>query len=195
MKAFTTHAGIPVPLRRSNVDTDQIIPAVFLKRISRTGFDDGLFRAWRDDPEFVLNQSRYAGASILVVGPDFGIGSSREHAVWALLDYGFQVVIGSRFGPIFLNNSGKSGLVLARLTAETVESLQSAIEAAPGEQMNVDLEAKTIRFGEITYPFEIDEYTRERLLAGLDDIGATLQHEAEIASFEAKRPAHKPVTL
>jgi 3-isopropylmalate/(R)-2-methylmalate dehydratase small subunit len=195
MKAFTTHTGIPVPLRRSNVDTDQIIPAVFLKRISRTGFEDGLFKAWRDNPEFVLNQPRYAEGSILVVGPDFGTGSSREHAVWALLDYGFRVVIGSRFGPIFLNNSGKAGLVLARLTEEIIEGLWNAIEAAPGEQMSVDLEARTVRFGEVTCPFEIDDYTRERLLAGLDDIGATLQHEAEIAVFEADRPSHKPVTV
>lgn len=194
MEAFVSHTGIPVPLQRSNVDTDQIIPAVFLRRISRTGFDDGLFKAWRDDPDFVLNQPRYSGASILVVGPDFGTGSSREHAVWALMDYGFRVVIGSRFGPIFLVNSGKSGLVLARIDEADVEALWEAIEAAPGEQMTVDLETQTVQFADLTYPFEIDGYTRGRLLAGLDDIGITLQHEEDIAAFESRRPVFLPVT-
>ncbi|MDR1355768.1 MAG: 3-isopropylmalate dehydratase small subunit [Propionibacteriaceae bacterium] len=195
MKAFNNHTGIPAPLKRSNVDTDQIIPAVFLKRITRTGFDDGLFKAWRDDPTFVLNQARYTGASILVVGSDFGTGSSREHAVWALLDYGFTVVVGSRFGPIFLNNAGKAGLVLAQLSETDVKVLWQAIEAAPGEQMSVDLVTQTIDFAGMSYHFEIDSYVRERLLAGLDDIGATLQHETTIATFETTRPKYLPVTV
>ncbi|MCL2782928.1 MAG: 3-isopropylmalate dehydratase small subunit [Propionibacteriaceae bacterium] len=194
MKAFTTHTGVPVPLRRSGVDTDQIIPAVYLKRITRTGFEDGLFFAWRSDPEFLLNKSPYDKGTILVAGPDFGIGSSREHAVWALQDYGFVVVVAPRFGDIFRNNSGKSGLLLATVDDAVVHQLWDAIEAAPGQPMTVSLEQKTITLGEMTVPFAIDDYTAARLLAGLDDIGATLEHEAEITAYEAKRPSFLPVT-
>jgi len=195
MHAFTTHTGIPVPLRRADVDTDQIIPAVYLKRISRTGFEDGLFSAWRADPAFVLNQERYVDGSILVVGPDFGIGSSREHAVWALQDYGFRAVVGSRFGPIFTNNAGQAGLLLARLSPNDVEAMLAAIEASPGEAMTIDLATRRIALGERTWRFDIDAHTAARLLAGLDDIGLTLQHEADIAAFEAHRPAYLPRTL
>jgi len=195
MKAFTTHTGVPVPLRRSGVDTDQIIPAVYLKRITRTGFEDGLFSAWRADPEFLLNKSPYDKGTILVVGPDFGIGSSREHAVWALQDYGFVVVIAPRFGDIFRNNSGKSGLLLATVDDAVVHQLWDAIEAAPGQPMTVSLEQRTIAIGDISVPFAIDDYTAARLLAGLDDIGATLEHESEITAYEAKRPSFLPVTL
>jgi len=195
MKAFTTHTGVPVPLRRASVDTDQIIPAVYLKRITRTGFADGLFAAWRDDPTFVLNQPPYDVGTILVVGPDFGIGSSREHAVWALQDGGFQVVIGSRFGPIFTNNAGKAGLLLAKLDAADVEAIWDAIEAAPGRPMTVDLEQRTIALGDAVWHFAIDDHTRARLLEGLDDIGATLQHADDIAAFEATRPDYLPTTL
>jgi len=195
MKAFTTHTGVPVPLRRSGVDTDQIIPAVYLKRITRSGFEDGLFAAWRGDPDFVLNRPPYDKGTILVAGPDFGIGSSREHAVWALQDYGFVAVIGSRFGDIFRNNAGKAGLLVATVDPAVVEQLWDAIEAAPGQPMTVSLEARTISLGDLVLPFEIDGYTAKRLLAGLDDIGATLQHEDDIAAFEAHRPAFLPTTL
>ena len=195
MKAFTTHTGVPVPLRRSGVDTDQIIPAVYLKRITRSGFEDGLFAAWRGDPDFVLNRPPYDKGTILVAGPDFGIGSSREHAVWALQDYGFVAVIGSRFGDIFRNNAGKAGLLVATVDPAVVEQLWDAIEAAPGQPMTVSLEARTISLGDLVVPFEIDDYTAKRLLAGLDDIGATLQHEDDIAAFEARRPAFLPTTL
>jgi 3-isopropylmalate/(R)-2-methylmalate dehydratase small subunit len=195
MEAFTEHTGTAAPLRRSNVDTDQIIPAVYLKRVTRTGFEDGLFAAWRNDPSFVLNQPQYAGVSVLVAGPDFGTGSSREHAVWALLDYGFRVVVSSRFGDIFRGNSGKAGLLAALVDQDVVERLWEAIEADPATTVTVDLEHKTLSAGELTAPFEIDDYTRYRLLNGLDDVGITLSHADDIAAYEAARPAFKPATL
>jgi 3-isopropylmalate/(R)-2-methylmalate dehydratase small subunit len=195
MEAFTEHTGTAAPLRRSNVDTDQIIPAVYLKRVTRTGFEDGLFAAWRNDPSFVLNQPQYDGVSVLVAGPDFGTGSSREHAVWALLDYGFRVVVSSRFGDIFRGNSGKAGLLAALVDQDVVERLWHAIEADPATTVTVDLEHKTIAAGELTAPFEIDDYTRYRLLNGLDDVGITLSHADDIAAYEAARPAFKPATL
>jgi len=195
MEAFTQHIGTAAPLRRSNVDTDQIIPAVYLKRVTRTGFEDGLFAAWRNDPEFVLNQPEYDGVSVLVAGPDFGTGSSREHAVWALLDYGFRVVVSSRFGDIFRGNSGKAGLLAALVDQEVVDRLWTTIEADPGTKVTVDLENKTISAGDVSAPFEIDDYTRYRLLNGLDDVGITLSHESDIAAYEATRPAFKPATL
>lgn len=194
MDKFSTHTGIPVPLRRSNVDTDQIIPAVYLKRITRTGFEDGLFKSWRDDPDFVLNQPAYRQGSILVVGPDFGTGSSREHAVWALQNYGFKVVIGSRFGDIFRGNSGKSGLLLATITPDQVAQLWDFAEARPGEQITVDLVNRTITAGEFSIGFEIDDYARHRLLEGLDDIAISLRHADSIDAYEAKRPSFKPTT-
>jgi 3-isopropylmalate/(R)-2-methylmalate dehydratase small subunit len=195
MEAFIQHIGTAAPLRRSNVDTDQIIPAVYLKRVTRTGFEDGLFAAWRNDPEFVLNKPEYDGVSVLVAGPDFGTGSSREHAVWALLDYGFRVVVSSRFADIFRGNSGKSGLLAALVTQDVVEQLWTTIEADPGTKVTVDLENKTISAGDVSAPFEIDDYTRYRLLNGLDDVGITLSHDAEIAAYEATRPSFKPATL
>ncbi|MDR0285583.1 MAG: 3-isopropylmalate dehydratase small subunit [Propionibacteriaceae bacterium] len=195
MDKFTTHTGIGVPLRRSNVDTDQIIPAVYLKRVTRTGFEDGLFAAWRQDPGFVLNQAPYDRGSILVAGPDFGTGSSREHAVWALQDYGFRVVIAPRFGDIFRGNSGKAGLLVATVPETVVEALWAGLEAEPGRELTVDLTARTITAGEQTYPFAIDDYTRYRLLNGLDDISLTLQHADAIAAYEATRPVYKPTTL
>lgn len=195
MDKFTSHTGIAAPLRRSNVDTDQIIPAVYLKRITRTGFEDGLFAAWRKDPDFVLNQPAYQAASILVPGPDFGTGSSREHAVWALQNYGFKVVIGSRFGDIFRGNSGKAGLLIATVSQDVVEQLWAYAEDNPGAEITVELPGRTIVAGEQTYSFDIDDYTASRLLAGLDDIGSTLRHEADIAAYEARRPGFKPATL
>jgi 3-isopropylmalate/(R)-2-methylmalate dehydratase small subunit len=195
MEAFTQHIGTAVPLRRSNVDTDQIIPAVYLKRVTRTGFEDGLFAAWRNDPSFVLNQPEYGGVSVLVAGPDFGTGSSREHAVWALLDYGFRVVVSSRFGDIFRGNSGKSGLLAALVEQDVVDKLWSTIEADPGTKVTVDLENKTISAGAVSAPFEIDDYTRYRLLNGLDDVGITLSHEDDITAYEATRASFKPATL
>lgn len=195
MDKFSSHTGIGVPLRRSNVDTDQIIPAVYLKRVTRTGFEDGLFSAWRSDPEFVLNQPAYAAGSVLVAGPDFGTGSSREHAVWALQNYGFKVVIGSRFGDIFRSNSGKAGLLVAAVPQEVVESLWEYLEETPGAELTVDLVERTITAGAVTYAFSIDDYTRHRLLEGLDDIGLTLQHADAIADFEARRPSWLPRTL
>ena len=195
MEKFDRHTGIAVPLRRSNVDTDQIIPAVYLKRITRTGFEDGLFAAWRSDPQFVLNTAPYDQGTILVAGPDFGTGSSREHAVWALQNYGFKVVIGSRFGDIFRNNSGKAGLVVAVVDQDVVEQLWAFAEANPGQEITVDLVERTIAAGDASYEFAIDDPTRQRLLEGLDDIAMTLQHEDEIAAFEAGRPAFKPATL
>jgi 3-isopropylmalate/(R)-2-methylmalate dehydratase small subunit len=196
MDAFTTHTGTAAPLRRSNVDTDQIIPAEYLKRITRTGFEDGLFSAWRkNEPDFVLNLPQYADASILVAGPDFGTGSSREHAVWALLDGGFRVVISSRFGDIFGNNSTKAGLLTVLLPQEEVEALWKAIEEDPALEVTVDLETKEIRYGAVTVSFEIDDYTRWRLLEGLDDIGLTERNLADIESFEARRPAWLPTAL
>jgi 3-isopropylmalate/(R)-2-methylmalate dehydratase small subunit len=198
MDKFTTHTGAGVPLRRSNVDTDQIIPAVYLKRVTRTGFEDGLFAAWRNDPTFVLNNEAYAGASVLVAGPDFGTGSSREHAVWALMDYGFRVVISSRFGDIFRGNSGKAGLLAAKVDEKVVQKLWDYLDDNPGAQITVDLESRTVRAGEgpdaIEDSFDIDDYTRWRLLEGLDDIGITLSHEPDIAAFEQERPSWKPAT-
>lgn len=198
MEAFTTHTGVGVPLRRSNVDTDQIIPAVYLKRVTRTGFEDGLFAAWRNDREFIMNRPEYAEASVLVAGPDFGTGSSREHAVWALQNYGFKVVISSRFADIFRGNSGKAGLLSAQVDEAVVEGLWAYLEANPGAEVSVDLESRSIKAGQgddaIDATFVIDDYTRWRLLNGLDDIGITLSHEADIDAFEAKRPAYKPVT-
>jgi 3-isopropylmalate/(R)-2-methylmalate dehydratase small subunit len=195
MRAFTTHTGTAVPLRRSNVDTDQIIPAVYLKRVTRTGFEDALFAAWRQDPEFVLNRPEYAAASILVAGPDFGTGSSREHAVWALNDYGFRVVISSRFADIFRGNSLKQGLLTAEVAPDVVERLWELIEEDPATEVTVDLQDKQIRAGDLVAPFDVDDYGRWRLLEGLDDIDLTLRHEAEIAAFERNRPSWKPRTL
>jgi 3-isopropylmalate/(R)-2-methylmalate dehydratase small subunit len=195
MDAFTQHSGTGMPLRRSNVDTDQIIPAVYLKRVTRTGFEDGLFAAWRNDPDFVANQPQYDGATVLVTGPDFGTGSSREHAVWALMDYGFKVVISSRFADIFRGNSGKAGLLAAQVTQDVVEQLWKLIETDPTTQIVVDLEQRTIQADALTAPFEIDDYTRYRLLNGLDDIAITLTHDDDIASYERRRPGWKPVTL
>ncbi|QSR27379.1 3-isopropylmalate dehydratase small subunit [Nocardioides aromaticivorans] len=194
MEKFTSHTGTALPLRRSNVDTDQIIPAVYLKRVTRTGFEDGLFAAWRNDPEFVANKPEYQGVSILVAGPDFGTGSSREHAVWALMDYGFKVVLSSRFADIFRGNSGKAGLLSVPVEQDVIEQLWAAIEADPTTQITVDLEARTVTCGELVAPFQIDDYTRYRLLNGLDDIGITLGNEADIAAYEAGRPSFKPVT-
>ncbi|WP_347057619.1 3-isopropylmalate dehydratase small subunit [Blastococcus sp. HT6-30] len=202
MDAFTTHTGTAAPLRRSAVDTDQIIPAEYLKRITRTGFEDGLFIAWRtNEPDFVLNQPEYADASILVAGPDFGTGSSREHANWALLDGGFRVVISSRFADIFRNNSTKSGLLTVVLPQADVEALWTAIEADPATPVTVDLQAKQVTWGsaragaERAVPFEIDDYTRWRLLEGLDDVGLTERHLDDIESYEAARPAWLPTAL
>jgi 3-isopropylmalate/(R)-2-methylmalate dehydratase small subunit len=195
MEKFSTVTGVAAPLRRSNVDTDQIIPAVFLKRVTKTGFEDALFHGWRQDPAFVLNQPAYAGASILIAGPDFGTGSSREHAVWALRDFGFQVVISSRFGDIFRGNAGKQGLLAALVAYEDVERLWEAIEAQPGISATVDLVERTVSIGSLTVSFDIDDYTRWRLLEGLDDIGLSLRDEPAIAEFESHREAWRPTTL
>jgi 3-isopropylmalate/(R)-2-methylmalate dehydratase small subunit len=195
MDAFSTHTGIVTPLRRSNVDTDQIIPAVYLKRVTRSGFEDGLFSAWRNDPEFILNQAPYDKGTVLVAGPDFGTGSSREHAVWALQNYGFKVVIGSRFGDIFRSNSGKAGLLIALVPQNVVEALWVYAESNPGAEVTVDLAERQITAGENAYTFEIDDYTRYRLLNGLDDIGLTLTHDAEIAAYEGRRASFKPRTI
>ena len=195
MEKFTTHTGVAAPLTRSAVDTDQIIPAVYLKRVTKTGFDDALFANWRQDPEFVLNQPAYAGASILVAGPDFGTGSSREHAVWALRDYGFQVVLSPKFADIFRGNAGKQGLVTGVVSEADIEALWAAIQADPGVRMTVDLVERTARLGELRVSFDIDDYTRWRLLEGLDDIGLTLRNEDKIAQFEARREAWRPRTL
>jgi 3-isopropylmalate/(R)-2-methylmalate dehydratase small subunit len=197
MEPFVTHAGRGVPLRRSDVDTDQIIPASYLKRVSRTGFGDGLFAAWREDPGFVLNQPAYAGATILVAGNNFGTGSSREHAVWALADYGFRVVIAPRFGDIFRNNATKAGLLPVRLPAGVVAALQDAVEADPAMEITVDLAAREVRApaGALTVPFEIDDYTRWRLMEGLDDIGLTLRNVSKISNYETRRPSWLPVTI
>ena len=198
MDSFRTHTGVGVPLRRSNVDTDQIIPAVYLKRVTRTGFEDGLFAAWRNDPDFVLNQPAYAQGSVLVAGPDFGTGSSREHAVWALQNYGFKVVISSRFADIFRGNSGKAGLRAAQVDEKVVQRLWDLLESEPGASVTVDLESRTLRAGEgdlaVEDSFDIDDYTRWRLLEGLDDIGITLGHDDTIRDFESTRPSWKPVT-
>ncbi|MEX2974721.1 3-isopropylmalate dehydratase small subunit [Streptomyces sp. C184] len=195
MEAFTTHTGRAVPLRRSNVDTDQIIPAHWLKKVTRDGFEDGLFEAWRKDPEFVLNQERYQGATVLVAGPDFGTGSSREHAVWALQNYGFQAVISSRFADIFRGNSLKNGLLTVVLPQETVDRLQQLLEADPAAEVTVDLVGRQVRAEGITADFELDENARWRLLEGLDDISLTLREESSIVEYEANRPPFKPRTL
>ena len=197
MEPITTVTGMAVPLRRSNVDTDQIIPAEFLKRITKTGFDDALFFAWRQDPEFVLNRAPYAGSPvrILVAGPDFGTGSSREHAVWALRDYGFQAVLSPRFGDIFRGNSGKQGLLAAELSESDIESIWRLIDEHPGMELSVDLAARTVVAGGSSFAFEIDDYTRWRLLEGLDDIGLTLRDEARITEFESRRESWRPRTL
>ena len=194
MEAFTIHTGIGIPLRRSNVDTDQIIPAVYLKRITRTGFEDGLFAAWRNDPTFVINQPAFAGGSVLVAGADFGTGSSREHAVWALMDYGIRVVISPRFADIFRGNSSKGGLVAAQVSESDVELLWKLLENDPGTEVTVDLAGQTVVAGSLVLPFEIDAYTKWRLLEGWDDISLTLRHADEITNFEKSRPAFTPVT-
>ena len=194
MEPFTTHSGVGVPLRMSNVDTDQIIPAVYLKRVSRTGFEDGLFAAWRGDENFVLNQEPFAAGTVLVAGPDFGTGSSREHAVWALMNYGFRVVISSRFADIFRGNAGKQGLLAAQCEQDDVEQLWQILENDPGTEVTVDLAAKTVRAKDFTARFTIDDYTRWRLLEGLDDIALTMRHADAVDAFERGRPAYKPVT-
>ena len=198
MQAFTQHTGVGVPLRRTNVDTDQIIPAVYLKRVTRDGFEDGLFAAWRGEESFVLNRPEYAAGSVLVAGPDFGTGSSREHAVWALQNYGFRVVISPRFGDIFRGNSGKAGLLAAQVEEKVVQRLWDLLESRPGTVVTVDLKSRTVRAGEgveaVEDSFDIDDYTRWRLLEGLDDIGLTLRHEADITAFEATRPRRLPTT-
>ena len=195
MDKFLTFSGVAVPLRRSNVDTDQIIPAVYLKRITKTGFDDALFASWRHDPEFILNQEPYQHGEVLVAGPDFGTGSSREHAVWALRDYGFKAVLSSKFADIFRGNAGKQGLVTGEISDEDTEKLWAAIEANPGVKIEIDLVNKVATLGDLSVSFAIDEYTRWRLIEGLDDIGLTLRDEAAITAFEATRPAWMPKTL
>ncbi len=199
MEKFSTHTGVGAPLRRSNVDTDQIIPAVWLKKVTRDGFEEGLFSAWRNDPSFVLNQDAYKYATVLVAGPDFGTGSSREHAVWALQNYGFRVVISPRFGDIFRSNSGKAGLLAAQVDDKVVQRLWDYLDTVPGALITVDLESRTVKAGEgvdaIEDSFTIDDYTRWRLLNGLDDVGITLSHEDDIIAYEATRPSFKPVTL
>ena len=195
MEKFISHSGTGIPLRRSNVDTDQIIPAVYLKRVTRSGFEDGLFAAWRNDPDFVLNQPQYASATILVAGVDFGTGSSREHAVWALQNYGFKVVISSRFADIFRGNSLKGGLLTVILSQNDVEALWSAIEANPAMQIKVDLESKTVSYDGRVISFDLDDYTRWRLMEGLDDIGLTMRNLGDVEKFEEKRAKFKPKTL
>jgi len=195
MEPFTSHTGIGVPLRASDVDTDQIIPAVYLKRVTRTGFEDGLFAAWRADPHFVLNVPAYSAGSVLVAGPDFGTGSSREHAVWALKDYGFRAVLSSRFADIFRGNAGKQGLVAAQLEQTDIEQLWKILETAPGTPVTGDLADRLVHCAEFTCGFAIDDYTRWRLMAGLDDIGLTLRHAEDITAFEAHRESWRPRTL
>jgi 3-isopropylmalate/(R)-2-methylmalate dehydratase small subunit len=199
VEPITVHTGTAVPLRRSNVDTDQIIPAVYLKRVTRTGFEDGLFAAWRNDPDFVLNQPSSQGASILVAGPDFGTGSSREHAVWALHDWGFRVVVSARFADIFRGNAGKGGLVTAQVEQKDVERIWSALDDDPALAVTVDLAERTLSWTAGTSrdsaPFDIDDYTRWRLMEGLDDVGLTLRHESEITAFEGRRPSWLPTTV
>ena len=195
MEPFIRHTGVGVPLRRSDVDTDQIIPAVYLKRVSRTGFEDGLFAAWRADPHFVLNQEPYRAGSVLVAGPDFGTGSSREHAVWALLNYGFRVVISPRFADIFRGNAGKQGLLAAQCERADVELLWKLLENEPGTEVTVDLQERTVQAKDLTVQFSIDDYTRWRLLEGLDDIGLTMRHSDAIDTFEKARPARMPTTF
>jgi 3-isopropylmalate/(R)-2-methylmalate dehydratase small subunit len=199
MEKFSSHTGVAVPLRRSNVDTDQIIPAHWLKKVTRDGFENGLFEAWRKDPDFVLNRPVYAQSTVLVAGPDFGTGSSREHAVWALQNFGFKAVISPRFADIFRGNSGKSGLLAAQVDEKVVQRLWDHLDANPGATVTLDLESRTVKAGTgvdaIEDSFTIDDYTRWRLLEGLDDVGITLSHEEDIVAFEAKRPSFKPVTL
>ncbi|WP_166983410.1 3-isopropylmalate dehydratase small subunit [Paramicrobacterium fandaimingii] len=195
MQKFTTVTGIAAPLKRSNVDTDQIIPAVYLKRVTKTGFEDALFAGWRQADDFVLNQPEFAGASILVAGPDFGTGSSREHAVWALRDFGFSVVLSTRFGDIFRGNSGKQGLLAAQISEEDLERLWAAIDDNPGVEFTVSLDDKTVTVGDVQVPFDIDDYTRWRLLEGLDDIALTLRNEEAITHFESTRAGWRPQTL
>ncbi len=195
MEKFTSHTGTAIPLRRSNVDTDQIIPAVYLKRVTKSGFEDGLFSAWRSDPEFVFNNSSYQGSTILVAGPDFGTGSSREHAVWALQNYGFKVVLSSRFADIFRGNSQKAGLLTVLLPQPAIEEIWQAIENDPTMVITVDLVEKSVRYADRSHSFEIDTYTRWRLMEGLDDIGLTLKKIAEVGVFEANRASFKPKTL
>ncbi|MHB1213321.1 MAG: 3-isopropylmalate dehydratase small subunit [Candidatus Nanopelagicales bacterium] len=194
MESFVAHTGTAVPLRRSNVDTDQIIPAEYLKRITRSGFEDGLFAAWRRDPDFVLNQPAYAGATILVAGPDFGTGSSREHAVWALQNYGFKAVLSSRFADIFRGNSGKGGLLAAQVPQDAIEALWQAIETDPSVPVTVDLDRRVVSAGGVESAFEVDDYVRWRLMEGLDDIGITMQGAEAIGTFEASRPSYLPTT-
>ena len=195
MEKFEVFTGVGAPLRRSNVDTDQIIPAVYLKRITKTGFEDALFAAWRNDPEFVLNQDAYKAAQVLVAGPDFGTGSRREHAVWALRDYGFKCVLSSKFADIFRGNSGKQGLIAGQITEQDTEDLWQALEANPGASITINLVEQTATIGDLSVHFDIDEYTKWRLLEGLDDIGLTLRDEQAITDFEAKRPSWMPKTL
>src|SRR3954451_10784324 len=195
MEPFISHTGVGVPLRRSNVDTEQIIPAVYLKRVTRTGFEDGLFAAWRNDPDFVLNRPEYAAGTVLVAGPDFGTGSSREHAVWALQDHGFRVVLSPRFGDIFRGNSLKAGLLTVVLPEQVVEDLWARTERDPAAELTVDLERREIRYDDTTVGFELDDFTRWRLLNGLDDIGLTLTHTHEVDAYETGRPAFLPTTL
>ena len=195
MDKVSTITGIGVPLRRTNVDTDQIIPAVFLKRVTKTGFDDALFERWRKDPEFVLNTQPFSNGTVLVAGIDFGTGSSREHAVWALWDFGFRAVIAPRFGDIFRGNSGKQGLLTAVVPEAVVEQIWAALESTPGTEVTVDVESRTVTCGSVTSAFEIDDYTRWRLMEGLDDIGLTLRHETDIDGFESRRESWRPTTL
>ena len=195
MDKVTTITGIGVPLRRTNVDTDQIIPAEFLKRVTKTGFEDALFERWRKDPEFILNTEPFSRGTVLVAGLDFGTGSSREHAVWALRDFGFRAVIAPRFGDIFRGNSGKQGLLTAVVPEDVVERIWSALEATPGTEVTVDVESRTVTCGSVTSAFEIDDYTRWRLMEGLDDIGLTLRHETDIDGFESRRESWRPTTL
>jgi 3-isopropylmalate/(R)-2-methylmalate dehydratase small subunit len=195
MDKFLTHTGSALPLRRSNVDTDQIIPAEYLKRITRHGFEDALFKAWREDPNFVLNKPEYKDATILVAGPEFGTGSSREHAVWALMDYGFKVVLSSRYADIFRGNSGKAGLVTAEVPQEVIEKIWALIEKDANTQITVDLDKRQVKAGDLVADFQIDDYVRWRLMEGLDDIGLTLRHESKITEFEKSRPSYKPQTV
>ena len=194
MEKFLTHTGSALPLRRSNVDTDQIIPAEYLKRITRHGFEDALFKAWREDPNFVLNKPEYKDATILVAGPEFGTGSSREHAVWALMDYGFKVVLSSRYADIFRGNSGKAGLVTAEVSQDVIEKIWALIEKDANTQITVDLDKRQVKAGDLVADFQIDDYVRWRLMEGLDDIGLTLRHESKITEFEKSRPSYKPQT-
>ncbi len=195
MDRFTTHAGKIMPLRRSDVDTDQIIPAVYLKRVTRTGFEDGLFSAWRDDPAFVLNNPAHAGATILVAGPNFGTGSSRQHAVWALRDWGFKAVVAPRFGDIFRGNALKEGLLPVQLELKAVEALWAMAESEPDKRITIDLAAREVRVDDAVWTFPIDDFSRWRLMEGLDDIGLTLRHEDRITAYEGTRPAFKPTTV